>query len=353
MANNSRDIIRQRQETIVSFVKSQKTAPREAIQEFITKKFPQSSKLTILRDLDALVADGKVFKQGKARATTYVFQSTPILETFDTNRYFSVLQDDRKLISNGFNFDVWDNLHDILSAKEKVELATLNDRYLKALKELPPSALRKEMERITIELSWKSSQIEGNTYTLLDTEELIKVGIEAKGKTHEEAIMILNHKKAIEFVFEKPGYFKKITLSKIEDLHRLLIAGLEVDFGIRNYKVGITGTKYKPLDNKYQIREAIEKLADTINVLENPIEKALVAALMISYIQPFADGNKRTARILGNAILMAGHYCPLSYRSVDEGEYKKAILMFYEQNSAYYFKQIFTNQFKFAVETYF
>ena len=74
---------------------------------------------------------------------------------------------------------------------------------------------------------------------------------------------------------------------------------------------------------------------------------------MISYIQPFEDGNKRTARILGNAILLANNTCPLSYRSVNEADYKKAMVLFYEQNSARFFKELFTEQFKFAVENYF
>jgi Fic family protein len=209
------------------------------------------------------------------------------------------------------------------------------------------------MERITIELAWKSSQIEGNTYTLLDTDHLIKGGMEAKGKTYEEAIMILNHKKAIEYVFSQSKDFAKLTLRKIEDLHRLLVEGLNVKIGIRNHRVGIASTKYHPLDNEHQIKEALEHLIKLLNGTENPIEKAMIAVLMISYIQPFEDGNKRTARILGNALLLANDYCPLSYRSISEEEYKKAVLLFYEQNSAYYFKEIFINQFKFAVDKYF
>ena len=353
MANNSRNTIVQRQEAIVSFIKSQKKATRDEIQSHITPIFPQSSKLTILRDLDVLSSDGKIFKNGKSRGIFYTAYSSPILETLDVDKYFTIPSDERKLAFDSFNFDIWNNLCNLLSKKEKEYLATINNKYIKSRHNLSPLAIKKEIERITIELSWKSSQIEGNTYTLLDTEELIKGGIEAKGKSHEEAIMILNHKKAIEFVFAQPDFFATITLTKIEDLHRLLTTELDVDFGIRNYKVGITGTKYKPLDNKYQIKEAMEQLASMINTTENVVEKAMIAVLMISYIQPFVDGNKRTARILGNAILMAGGYCPLSYRSVSEIDYKKAMLMFYEQNSAYHFKQIFVEQFKFAVETYF
>ena len=117
--------------------------------------------------------------------------------------------------------------------------------------------------------------------------------------------------------------------------------------------VGIVGTNYRPLDNKFQIQEALEQLVVLINQTENTIEKALLAVLMISYIQPFEDGNKRTSRILGNAILLADDFCPLSYRSVDEVEYKKGTILFYEQNNISYFKQLFLEQFRLAVSKYF
>jgi Fic family protein len=195
--------------------------------------------------------------------------------------------------------------------------------------------------------------MEGNTYTLLDTEELIKAGREATGKTHDEALMILNHKVALDFIFDNPSYFKELTVSKIEDLHRLLVGSLDVAFGIRKRRVAITGTNYHPLDNDFQIREALEQLIIAVGKTENPVEKALMVVLMISYIQPFEDGNKRAARILGNALLLANDYCPLSYRNIDETEYKKGILLFYEQNSAYSFKRIFIDQFNFAVDKYF
>ena len=202
-------------------------------------------------------------------------------------------------------------------------------------------------------LSWKSSQIEGNTYSLLDTETLIKENIEANGHKKEEAIMILNHKKALEFIFESKNYFKIITLKKLEELHALLTNDLGVDKGLRKSPVGIVGTNYKPLSNQLQIKDAVEKMITTINTTKNVIEKALITVLMISYIQPFEDGNKRTGRILANAILFAHDYCPLSYRSVRESEYKKAVILFYENNSIDYFKELFVEQFKFAVEKYF
>ena len=85
----------------------------------------------------------------------------------------------------------------------------------------------------------------------------------------------------------------------------------------------------------------------------SPRYPALLALVLISYIQPFMDGNKRTARIVSNAILMNYDYCPLSFRTVNSIDYKKAMLLFYEQNNISNFKEIFINQFEFAVRTYF
>ncbi len=85
----------------------------------------------------------------------------------------------------------------------------------------------------------------------------------------------------------------------------------------------------------------------------HPLLKSMACILLTSYIQPFEDGNKRTARLLGDAILLAHSYCPLSYRSVNESNYKKVTLLFYEQNSALFFKELFIDQFKFSINNYF
>jgi len=107
------------------------------------------------------------------------------------------------------------------------------------------------------------------------------------------------------------------------------------------------------LDNEFQIREALECTCKLINNKTNVFEKALLALVLLSYIQAFIDGNKRTARILSNAILIAWGYCPLSFRTVDSIEYKKAMLIFYEQNNIVAFKKIFIEQYEFAVKNYF
>ena len=128
---------------------------------------------------------------------------------------------------------------------------------------------------------------------------------------------------------------------------------LKVGRNIRKRRVGISGTNYKPLDNEFQIREALQAMCNLINNKTNVFEKALLSLVLISYIQPFEDGNKRTARIISNAILMNEGFCPISFRTIDSIEYKKAMLVFYEQNNITPFKMIFVEQFEFAVKTYF
>lgn len=209
------------------------------------------------------------------------------------------------------------------------------------------------MERLAIDLSWKSSQIEGNTYSLLGTERLLKDKQTAAGKTKEEAIMLLNHKDAIDFIIENNDFIHPIDTKKIEHIHSILIKGLEVSKNIRKRRVGIIGTNYKPLDNEFQIKEAIYSMCNLINTKDNIFEKALLALTLISYIQPFMDGNNRTARIVSNAILIQNKYCPISFRTVDSIDYKKAMLIFYEQNNIFHFKNIFIEQFEFAVNNYF
>lgn len=343
-----------RQELISDFIKDNPNTKREDIEVFLAKMGYKITKMTITRDLKLLLDNGDIEKSGLAKATAYRSSAkTNLLTNIDVDAYFAQDQDVRLPEAIGFNFNIFSALKDLLSPKEKIEFEKLNDIYIAKRNKLSPTLLQKEFERLTVELAWKSSKIEGNTYTLLDTERLLNDNISATGKTKDETNMVLNHKKALDFVLKAPEYYKNISIAKIEELHKLLVNELGVATGIRNGMVGIVGTNYKPLDNTYQIKEALKDTVEVINATNNPVEKALIAVLMIAYIQPFEDGNKRTSRILSNAILLANGYCPLSYRSVDEVEYKKAVILFYEQNNASYFKRLFLEQFRQAVSKYF
>lgn len=340
----------QRQLNILEFIRKRGSVGNKEIREHIKN----ASRVTIVRDIDFLLRNSLICKEGGGRSVRYAEDiSSDILRYIDIGEYFKKGPDERAPILERFNGEIFKKLKNIFSEDEARDLKAMNDGYKKRIAKLPPVILKKEFERLTIELSWKSSQIEGNTYSLLDTEVLIQERKEAAGHTREEAVMILNHKAALDYIRDAQSGFRNITLRKIENIHALLVAGLNVGLGLRTMPVGIVGTRYRPLDNEHQIREAMEKAARAINGLRDPFSKALSAILLISYIQPFADGNKRAGRLLGNALLLAHGACPLSFRSVNEADYKKALIVFYEQNNARFFKELFVEQFKFAVENYF
>lgn len=345
-----------RQSTILSFIGNNPGVQTQDIREYVSKKNESEiSRITIIRDLEVLLENNFIEKEGLGRSVVYKIslKGSLLAPQLDYDEYFQKSPDQRSGAKKTFQQDIFESMEYIFSQEELYALEKTNASYRKRILKLSPTVLHKEFERLTIELSWKSSQLEGNTYSLIDTEILLTQEKEAKGHKKEEAIMLINHKRALEYIHSSAKNFKKISLRNIEDIHSLIIDGLGVKKGMRKNIVGITGSAYRPLDNEFQIKEAAEQMIKTVNSLKHPLGKALTFILLLSYIQPFEDGNKRTARLFGNAILLAHNYCPLSYRSVDEAEYKKAVLLFYEKNSAWMFKKLFVDQFEFAVKNYF
>ncbi len=333
------------------------------------KKYPNSSSreiyeglgkvaafATVKRTITILLNKNFVATKGRGKATKYfISKGLEVLFPIDVEAYFEKEIDDRE-VKDGFSFDLINevlNEISIFNNDEMEKLSHLQNSFTNNIAKLTKAEYNKEFERLAIDLSWKSSQIEGNTYSLLETEKLLKDKETASGKTKDEAIMLLNHKVALDFILENPDYVKPISVARIEDIHSLLVEELGIDRNIRNRRVGISGTNYKPLDNAFQIKEALEAMCSLINNRENVFEKGLLALVLLSYIQAFSDGNKRTARIISNAILINNKYCPLSFRTVDSIDYKKAMLVFYEQNNLSAFKKIFIDQYEFAVKTYF
>jgi len=330
-----------------------KAHPGQSSKQIADAFVDKASLATVKRGLNELANQFFIYAEGKARATKYYV--SPLFLPVDLDEYFSKEVDERQ-IQTGYNFELIPNVLNrvkLFTEREMQELNELQAQFSRNFAALSEDQKRKEMERLGIDLSWKSSQIEGNTYSLLETEKLLKEKKTASGKTKEEAIMLLNHKDALDFIVAYPDYLKHLTISHIEDIHSLLVKELGVDRNIRTRRVGITGTNYRPIDNEFQIREALQQTCDLVNSRDNVFEKALFVLVLLSYIQAFNDGNKRIARITSNAILIANNYCPISFRTVDSIDYKKAMLLFYEQNNISAFKQIFIDQFRFAVETYF
>lgn len=346
-------MIDNRKQQVIDFVKTNGQSSSKEIFDGIGESFSYATLKRILTDLKT---NDYLLTKGQGKGTKYLLSPVyELIRPIDIEKYYEKEIDERQIIEN-FNLEVITEVlrnYNSFSDIELDKLTLLQKEYQKNISELSKTEYEKELERLAIDLSWKSSQIEGNTYTLLETERLLKEKETASGKTKEEAVMLLNHKDALDFIIKHDDYLNPLTVTKIEDIHSILTKELAVERNLRKRRVGISGTNYKPLDNEFQILDALKNTCNVINAKDSIFEKALLALVLISYIQPFMDGNKRTARIVSNAILMNYNYCPLSFRTVDSIDYKKAMLLFYEQNNISNFKEIFINQFDFAVKTYF
>lgn len=345
--------LNKRQEIILENLLQKKEYASSDIVKFFINKEENPSMATLRRDISELCYWGFLQQKGKLKSTTYELTTFGAIHLPINAHDYLQIETDKRVANTQYNFSLFTEFpNEIFTAEDIKELNLVTEKFKNKSKGVSKTIEQKELERFVIELSWKSSRIEGNTYTLLDTELLLKEGIKAKGHSDDEAIMILNHKKAFQYTLTNKEKFQKPNIKLIEDVHRLLVDGLNVSFGLRSKPVGVTGSKYIPLSVPTQINEALADLFTIINNMGNPYDKALLALVGISYIQPFEDGNKRTARLFANAILLAYECAPLSYRSVDEISYRESMLTFYEKNSIVPMSGIFKNQYIFACENY-
>lgn len=342
-----------KEEQIIAFIWKHGQAQSSDIHKNLAETGEEVPLITVKRVLSRLEKEGKLSVSGAGRSTAYLLtEYGKLISDVDAAEYCA-MEPDVRYGAKDYNFKLFDALNfDPFSEKEKNILDSASDVYNDRIKNISDGLHKKELERFVIELSWKSSRIEGNTYTLLDTEKLILRGIEAPGHSKDEASMILNHKEAFDFIHRNKEKFVSLTRSNIEDVHKIIVRDLNIARNIRSKPVGITGSRYSPLDNEYQIAEAIEKLSLAVSRMPNGYSKSFIALLGLSYIQPFEDGNKRTARLMANALLLAHKLAPLSYRNVDENSFREAMLVFYELNSMVPFKKIFIEQYDFAARNY-
>lgn len=193
---------------------------------------------------------------------------------------------------------------------------------------------RNILTRLLIDLSWNSSRLEGNTYSLLETKRLIELGETASGKDVTEAQMILNHKSAIEYIVES-AQEERITSQEIRSIHALLSENLLGDPAasgrVRSIAVAISGSTYVPLENPQMLRDCFDLFVEKVNEINDPFEQSLFSIVHLSYLQAFEDVNKRTARLVANIPLVRENLRPLSFTDVDQAAYVKALLVVYEK----------------------
>ena len=213
---------------------------------------------------------------------------------------------------------------------------------------------RNILNRLLIDLSWNSSRLEGNTYSLLETKRLIELGESAPGKDAAEAQMILNHKGAIEYVIESAE--SEITSHEVCSIHALLSENLLGDPGasgrLRQISVGISGTTYLPLDNPHVLKECFEIFIKKLNSINDPFEQSFFSLVHLSYMQAFEDVNKRTARLVANIPLIRQNLKPLSFTDVDKDAYVKSLIGVYEKNDVSLFKDLYLWAYKRSSQRY-
>lgn len=200
-------------------------------------------------------------------------------------------------------------------------------------------------ERLLIDLAWASSRLEGNTYSRLDTKNLLEHGVRAEGKEAIEAQMILNHKKAIELLVDQAEEigFNRYTLS---NLHAALSENLLDDPAEegrvpRTRAVRITGTTYEPIGIPQRIADLFDLFLAKAAAIHDPFEQAFFAMVHIPYLQPFVDVNKRTSRLAANISLIKANLCPLSFVGVPEQVYVEGTLGVYEYTRIELLRDVF------------
>ncbi len=203
---------------------------------------------------------------------------------------------------------------------------------------------RQLMDRLLIDLSWNSSRLEGNTYSLLETKRLFEFGETAEGKGALDAQMILNHKAAIEMIASE-GEEVSFNRYTICNLHALLSDNLLSDPGacgrVRSRGVGITGTVFEPLDNPPEIEAELNNILVKASAIRDPFEQAFFAMVHLPYLQPFEDVNKRVSRLAANIPLIRHDLCPLSFTDVPQADYVSGLLGVYELNRVELLRDVF------------
>jgi len=303
---------------------------------------------TLQRRLTALIGTNLIRKEGDRSATKYFPLETDIEPDKDIDhpifsnnslkalKYLELPIHSREIVSYNRAFlDEYvpnETNYVPLEARKR-----LREAGVRLDRELSAGTYAKQIcERLLIDLSYNSSRLEGNTYSLLDTEKLVVEGIAAEGKIHEDSVMIMNHKEAILFLVENA---EEIELNPftIFNLHNLLSQDLltnpESCGDIRKIEVNIGKSTYKPLNNPHLIKEYLELLLLKARKIEDPFEQSFFVLAHMSYLQAFEDVNKRTARLTSNIPFIKENLCPLSFIDISRNDYSAAMLIIYETNN--------------------
>lgn len=350
-------------EEFKSIVETLASFPDGATLDDLREKLPLPlEKRTLQRRLKELKEKKLVLVLGSTRATRYYInslaQTSPMVkEDDDQEGAIPMSENGRRILalvslpeskrsSVGYNRVFLENYRpnkdSYLSDEEKQKLAEWGKT--RGGEQPAGTYAREILNRLLIDLSWNSSRLEGNTYSLLDTELLINQGQPAKTKSAKETQMILNHKEAIEFLVESSNDvdFNRYT---ILNLHALLSNNLlpnpAASGRLREFGVGITNSVFTPLGIPQLIEEFFDLFLEKARQIENPFEQAFFVLVHLPYLQPFDDVNKRVSRLAANLPFNRHNLAPLSFVDVSEESYVKGLLGVYELNRTELFKDVF------------
>jgi Fic family protein len=330
-------------------------------EEIETRSGLDLNRRTLQRRLDALIEQGRITKADRGRATRYHSATSappqidqppvqgdmfvPISRVgSEILRLVSAPLASRTPVAYNRTFldGYRPNQTNYLSAAEKTRLHDLGRTAV--TQDAAGTYALKILSRLLIDLSWNSSRLEGNTYSLLDTQRLIELGEAAEEKTPRDAQMILNHKAAIEFLVQSAGEigFNRHT---ILNLHALLADNLLEDQSaagrLRHEGVAIGGSVYMPPEIPQMIDECFNQLLATVSAIKDPFEAAFFVMIQLPYLQPFIDVNKRVSRLALNIPLIRHNLAPLSFIAVPDKTYTRGLLGVYELNRIDLIKDVF------------
>ena len=200
------------------------------------------------------------------------------------------------------------------------------------------------MQRLIIDLSWGSSRLEGNKYSRIDTEELLRDGKAAAGASAQDRQMILNHKAAIEFLVENAEEieFNRYTVLGLHAfLSENLLDNADDEGKLRTRPIAIGTSVYTPTAIPQVIEERFDAILTKAAAIPDPMEQAFFAMVHLPYLQPFIDVNKRTSRLAANISLIKANLCPLSFVDVDEQAYSDGTLAVYESTDVSLLRDVF------------
>lgn len=309
---------------------------------------------TLQRWLEELVANGSAVPEGESRGTLYKAndfeietpEGYPALSTVASRIRSLVLRPMSSRIPVGYEPD-WLFSYVPGATWYLPEKARNHLREVGATPEAGRPAgtfVRDILGRLLIDLSWASSRLEGNTYSRLDTQNLLEFGQRAEGKDAQETQMILNHKAAIELVVSDSEYvgLNRATLLQIHTvLSENLLSDPAEEGRLRERPVTITSSSYTPTAIPQVIRECFDRIVELAKVILDPFEQAFFLMVHIPYLQPFTDVNKRTSRLAANLPLVKANVCPLSFVDVPEDAYIEGTLAVYEQRRVELLRDVF------------